>query len=76
MNKERRKRIDEIASQIGALLCDLEEVRDEEQEYMDNMPENLQQSDRYYAAEEAVSNLDSAIDSLTEAIDYANEASA
>ena len=43
---------------------------------MDNMPENPQGSGKYEAAEEAVSNLDSAIDSLQEAVDYANEASA
>ena len=76
MNKQRRARIEEVVDQIGVLCQELEELRDEEQDYMDNMPENLQQSDRYYAAEEAVSNLDSAIDSLNDAVDYANEATA
>lgn len=75
MNKQRRTRIQEVVDQIGILRQKLEELRDEEQDYMDNIPENLQQSDRHYAAEEAVSNLESAIDSLSEAIDYANEAS-
>ena len=76
MNKERRERIQEVVDQIGVLCQELEELRDEEQEYMNNMPENLQGSEKYEIAEEAVSNLDSAIDNLTEAIDYANEASA
>ena len=74
MNKQRRARIEEIVNQIGVLLYDLEEIRDEEQEYMDNMPENLQGSEKYEIAEEVVSNLESAIDSLNDAVDYANEA--
>ena len=76
MNKQRRARIKEVVDQISVLCQELEELRDEEQEYIDNMPENLQCSDKYEIAEEAVSNLDSAIDNITEAIDYANEASA
>lgn len=75
MNKERRARIEEVVDQISVLCQELEELRDEEQEYMYNMPENLQCSERYEMAEEAVDNLDSAIGSLEEAIDYANEAS-
>lgn len=73
MNKQRRARIQEVVDQIGAMCQELEGLRDEEQDYMDNMPENLQGSEKYEMAEEAVSNLDSAIDHLTEAIDYANE---
>lgn len=76
MNKQRRARIQEVVDQIGVLCQELEELRDEEQEYMDNIPENLQCSEKYDMAEEAIINLDSAIDNLTEAIDYANEASA
>ena len=37
---------------------------------MDNMPESLQESQRYCDMEEAVDNMDSAIDSLDDAIDY------
>lgn len=76
MNNQRRARIQEVVDQIGVLCQELEELRDEEQDYMDNMPENLQGSEKCEVAEEAISNLDSAIDNLTEAIDYANEASA
>ena len=54
MNKIRRKKIQEIKDQIEALKTSLEDLRDEEQEYMDNMPENLQGSVRYDRAEEAV----------------------
>lgn len=74
MNRQRRSSIQKILDQIEFLKCDLEELRDEEEEYMYNIPENLQQSDRYYAAEEAVSNLDNAISNIEEAIMCATEA--
>jgi hypothetical protein len=46
----------------------------EEEEYRDNMPENLQGSERYETADTACDNLQSAIDSLEEAFEYLNEA--
>ena len=36
MNKQRRERIQEVVDQIGVLCQELEELRDEEQDYMDN----------------------------------------
>lgn len=67
MNNTRRKQIKEILKKVDdlqALAADIasmiEEVKDEEQDYMDNMPENLQGSERYSKAEEAVDALDTA----------------
>lgn len=37
-------------------------------EYRDNIPENMQESERYEKADEACDNLSSAVDSLEEAI--------
>ena len=52
MNRERRKslmelvgRIDELQSEINDIAEALESLKDEEQEYLDNMPENLQGSE-------------------------------
>lgn len=73
MNNVRRKQIDKVLSGIEILRDAFDsikeavgEIRDEEQEYLDNIPENLQASERYELAEEAVSNLDSAYDLLDE----------
>lgn len=73
MNKTRRKRIDEIILQAEALQLSVDElkeeievIKDEEEEYMDNIPENLQGPEKYAAAEEAVNNLEVAIDWLEE----------
>lgn len=71
MNKIRRKAISEIIEKIEALqtemediLSDIETVKDEESEYFENIPENLQSSERYEIAESAVENLESAYDTF------------
>ena len=52
-----------------ALVSDLEQLRDEEQEKLDNMPEGLQQGDTGLLIEERISNLDGWISDL-ESIDF------
>lgn len=74
MNKERRKAITNAIDKLNEAITELETCRDEEQEYLDNMPENLQGSEKYDLAEQAVSYLDDAIDSISEAIDNADSA--
>jgi hypothetical protein len=41
MNKQRRQQIVKIAETISELSSELETLRDEEQEYLENMPESL-----------------------------------
>ncbi len=74
MNKQRRKTINEIYEKIAELRDWLEEVKDEEECYRDNMPENLQNSERYEIANEACDNLDYAMSSLDDALDYIESA--
>lgn len=69
MNKSRRKEIDEIikdATELGDTLEMLkgkvEDICAAEQEYLDNFPDNLQQSSRYEAAERTVEQLEVATD--------------
>lgn len=68
MNKARRKALDEVISKIEEAKEPLENLQAEEEEYRDNMPENLQGSERYEAADAAVDNMSSAVDALDEAI--------
>lgn len=68
MNKARRKTLDEVISKIEEAKELLENLQAEEEEYRDNMPENLQGSERYEAADAAVDNMSSAVDALDEAI--------
>jgi len=46
----------------------LEAIKEEEEEYRDNIPENLCGSEWYEVAEEAIYNLDEAIDALDTAV--------
>ncbi len=75
MNNPRRKQLAEISEKLSELRSMLESVKDEEEEYMGNIPENLQSSERYEKAENAVDNLDAALDSLDEAISSIESAS-
>ncbi len=68
MNKARRKALDEVISKIEEAKELLENLQAEEEEYRDSMPENLQGSERYEAADAAVDNMSSAVDALDEAI--------
>lgn len=52
---------------LSTLAEEVDGIKDEEQEYFDNMPEGLQGSERGETAEAAVNNLEVASDSLTTA---------
>lgn len=82
MNKNRRKELMEWvrkaegwASQGEELKRDLENICSDEQDYFDNMPENLQGSMRGMDAEEAIEAMNEAIDCMGNAIEAAEEAS-
>jgi uncharacterized coiled-coil DUF342 family protein len=76
MNKERRKAIGALLEQIAELQGkaddikeQLESLKDEEQEYYDNMPESFQNGEKGEAANaavEALENLLSDIETFTE----------
>ena len=74
MNKARRKELSRAVELLEEAQSIIESCRDEEQEYMDNMPENLQESEKYYAAEEAVNNMNEAYDKIDEVINSVESA--
>ena len=93
MNKERRKELYAIAARlsffkgntngvdIGEIRSDLEMILYDEEAYMENMPENLQNGYRYQIAEEAYNNMEYAIEALDDgdiesAINYIYNATA
>lgn len=88
MNAEQRKRltsliyeIDEHRAKLEELASQIEEIKDEEEEKYDNLPDSLRDSEKGDAIQEAVDALDNALMSLAEAydsslyecIDYLNE---
>lgn len=76
MNNSRRKELEKAVNLLEEAQSIIEDCRDEEQDYLDNMPENLQYSEKHDVAEEAFNNLDSACDALSDVIDSVNEATA
>lgn len=75
MNKYRRKEICEIIKKLEKLKEEIEMVFYEEQDYYDNMPENLQGSERGEIAENAISELEEALDNIDNAIENLETAS-
>ena len=68
MNKARREKINSVKEELANLSSVVEALRDEEQDYYDNMPENLQSSERAELSEAAIDALDTALDSMEEAV--------
>lgn len=58
-----------LQDDLDSIRSDIETIHDDEQDYMDNIPENLQSSDRYYAAEAAVEHLDDALSYFDDAVE-------
>ena len=74
MNNKRRKQIDKAIEMLMSASNFIESIRSDEEEYMDNMPENLQGSSRYSDAEEACNCLEEAISDIESAVDNLNSA--
>ena len=74
MNKNTRKQLKTLIKSLESIKTELEEISEEEQEKLDNIPENLQSSERYERAESVCGYLDEAICSFDELIDNINNA--
>ena len=69
MNAERRKELSRIIEKLEAQLDAIETVKDEEEECYDNLPEQLQDTERGEAMQENYEDLDSIYDDLQDIID-------
>lgn len=75
MNNARRKAIGTIISTLEAAQYDVEAVAEEEQEYADGMPENLQGSEKFEKAEDVALELDQIQSELSDIISRLEEQS-
>lgn len=69
MNNTRRRQIRKVVEQIKSQIEELQTLQEEEQEYFDNMPENLQYSERGEKAELDADDLQNIIDELDSQLD-------
>ena len=79
MNDTRRRRINELKTQVDFANTTLKEVSkklssllSEEQDAFDNMPEGLQNSYRGMCSEDAIDNMEEASEKLDEVIELLN----
>lgn len=72
MNKDRRKEIVKIIQQLEDIRVEIENLETEEQDYYDNIPENLQMSERAENSQDALYNLSEAQSQLDDVIESLN----
>lgn len=68
MNKQRRKNIEKLVKSIQEFQQVIEELKIEEQDYLDNMPENFQNGEKGENAQSAIDSMDEAISNIDEVI--------
>lgn len=74
MNAQRRNKVKVIISALNDLQSQIAVIQDEEEEAYDNLPENLQFSERATAMEESLGNLDFAYGEIDDIIGYLESA--
>ena len=74
MNSERRERLRESINNLRRAESIIDTVLEQEKEALDNIPENLQSSDRSVSMESAINYLEDAISNVQEAIDNTENA--
>lgn len=68
MNKLRRAQIEKLSGQLSDLKDEIDNILSDENDYHDNVPENMQSGERYEQSETAIDNLESAVSYLDDAI--------
>jgi len=74
MNNERRKEIDKVISELEGLRSRIEDLKGEEQDAFDNMPESLQMAERGEQMQQALDNLENADSTFDELLTYLEDA--
>lgn len=73
MNKKQRKKLQDLCDQAEEIKQEVEMIRDDEQEKIDNLPESLQGSSKEDEYQEGINALEEVISSLEEVIDNFSE---
>ena len=73
MNDLRRKSIKKVIAMITEAKDTLELIKDDEEDYYDNIPDNLIMSTRAMASSDAISSMEDAIEEMENAISELEE---
>jgi len=74
MNIQRRKYLKEIHTRLSDTVERLRNLATEEEEYRDNLPENMQSGEKYDLAETAAYSINDAADTVENALETLEEA--
>lgn len=70
MNNRRRDALRTVVKKLEECYNVVDSISEDEQDSLENTPENLKESDRYYRMEEAADNLEEAADQIEYAIEH------
>ena len=73
MNKEQRERLSQILDALNVALNDIDEIKCEEEEKYDNLPENFQYGEKGEAIQDGISSLEDAYSYLDDVISSLND---
>lgn len=76
MNNRKRDLLKESKTLLGRASSLISQVLEEEEDCLDNMPENLQASEKYERMEDTIDKLESAIEHIDNAQEDIGDASA
>jgi len=68
MNEKRRERIRSVKEKLDDCASELDDIRSDEEEYRDNIPENLQGGDRYQDADDNCDKLEDVTENIRDAL--------
>ena len=74
MNKRKRGSLKMAITYLNSAIDIVSSVKNDEQYSLDNMPENLETSERYESMENAIDSLEDALDSIESAKSSIDEA--
>lgn len=74
MNKERRGSLKRASGLLDRAIDIIRDAKSEEQYCLDNLPENLQNSERYENMESVIDSLEDALDKIDDAKESIGEA--
>lgn len=75
MNNARRDALAKIGGDLEQVILDIEDLKTEEEDYLNNMPDSFRDGAKGEATQEAIDQMDNAIASAREAIDQLDAAS-
>lgn len=76
MNKDRRRQLEDVKDSLDEAIALLNDIKDEEQDAYDNLPESLQASANASKMTDAIDTIDDAISSVEEAQRHIEKAAA